>query len=71
MPGDKLAYQGVGKDGRYRFEMPPYCITDVDKAKDCVFQYIKRTKVMYLDKLVDRNDELLRTPFEYAMNYSV
>lgn len=64
LPGDKTAYEGYGKDGPYRLDIPPCSIKDFEQARRSILEYIDRAKVIHVQKLVDQNNDILWTTFQ-------
>jgi hypothetical protein len=67
LPGDKLAYEGIGEHGPYRLEMPPYCISDIKKAAQSLIIYMRKAKRAYLKCFIDRSSPLLFNTFKMAV----
>ncbi|KAJ4367027.1 hypothetical protein N0V83_007557 [Neocucurbitaria cava] len=66
LPGDKVAYEGIGEEGPYKLDMPPYCISDIKKAQQSLITYMRKAKSAYFNRFVDRSNALLFNTFKMA-----
>lgn len=71
LPDDKTAYEGQGPNGPYKPKILPYSISNIGEAKQIILEYIERTKMIYIRKLVDRTNEPLFHTFMYARKHRV
>ena len=70
-PGDKTAYE-YKKDGvSYELDMPPYCIGNLEKARESILTYVRLARKKYIDCLIDKANRPLWLAFQYALQYKV
>jgi hypothetical protein len=67
--GDRTAYEWVAWDGPKSMEMPPYCLTDLDRIKANARKYAYDHGLDYLEEL-RKVDGLVQHTFNVASNFA-
>ncbi|KAH7395630.1 hypothetical protein BKA64DRAFT_674136 [Cadophora sp. MPI-SDFR-AT-0126] len=70
-PDDKTGYTWEDSSGQsHTMEMPPYFISDIEKARKSVCSFIHQARPAYIDTLLADSEPIVSRTFQIAMAYT-